>query len=173
MFTEKQINEILAVCGKATPGPWEAEHGEWDCNWECGHKAGDPECHKEICECEHIKQYIPADVRPLFTVDCGDFMGLSDDNADFIALARTALPQLAEDYRKLAEYALQVEKALDLLLDNLFEMDDETCPADVDGENFCCDVNICGVERPYKKCWLKFYLGKAKAGEAAGYGGEE
>jgi len=67
-----------------------------------------------------------------------------------------------EDYRKLAEYALQVEKALDLLLDNLFEMDDETCPADVDGENFCCDVNICGVERPYKKCWLKFYLDKAK-----------
>jgi hypothetical protein len=105
MFTEEQINEILAVCEKATEGPWEAEHGEWDCNWECGHKAGDPECHKEICECEHIKQYIPADVRPLFTVDCGDFMGLSDDNADFIALARTALPQLAEDYRKLLAVA--------------------------------------------------------------------
>ncbi len=101
MFTEEQLAEILAVCEKATEGPWEVEHGEWDCNWECGHKAGDPECHKEICECEHIKQYIPADVRPLFTVDCGDFMGLSDDNADFIALARTALPQLVEDYRKL------------------------------------------------------------------------
>ena len=34
MFTEKQINEILAVCEKATPGSWEAEHGEWGCNIE-------------------------------------------------------------------------------------------------------------------------------------------
>ena len=119
MFTKEQINEILAVCEKATEGPWEAEHGEWDCNWECGHKAGDPECHKEICECEHIKQYIPADVRPLFTVDCGDFMGLSDDNADFIALARTALPQLAEDYRKLLAVAEAVEKAVANATDTL------------------------------------------------------
>ena len=105
MFSDKDIDEILEMCSRATPGPWEAEHGEWDCNWECGHKAGDPECHKEICECEHIKQYIPADVRPLFTVDCGDFMGLSDDNADFIALARTALPQLAEEVIKLRAVA--------------------------------------------------------------------
>ena len=145
MFTKEQINEILAICEKATEGPWEVSI----------HPAG-------WIDIDHPKD--PAQRLAII---------VTKDDADFITLARTALPQLVEDYRKLEEHSLQVEKALDLLLDNLFEMDDETCPADVDGKEFCCDVNICGVERPYKKCWLKFYLDKAKAGEAAGYGGEE
>ncbi len=151
MFTEEQLAEILAVCEKATEGPWEVEHGEWDCNRECGHKAGDPECHKEICECEHIKQYIPADVRPLFTVDCGDFMGLSDDNADFIALARTVLPQLAEDYRKLLAVAEAAEKLL---------QERPPCPH--------CD----GFAHP-KECICELWDLLHGALAAAGYGGDE
>ncbi len=163
-MTKEQLAEILAVCAKATEGPWRAVS-------------------KQVAGLDRIKRYsyatiVDANGKELIYECWGDgerlyFEYITKEDAQFIALARTALPELAEDYRKLAEYALQVEKALDLLLDNLFEMDDETCPADVDGKEFCCDVNICGVERPYKKCWLKFYLDKAKAGEAAGYGGEE
>ena len=159
MFTEKQINEILAVCEKATPGPWEVEHGEWDCNWECGHKAGDPECHKEICECEHIKQYIPANVRPLFTVDCGDFMGLSDDNADFIALARTALPQLAEELIKLRAVAEAGKISLRHCLPEPNE--DEECVV-CDGYPDACPQCEAGKLREALITLI-----------AAGYGGEE
>ena len=56
----------------------------------------------------------------------------------------------------------QYKRALGLLLDNLFEMDDDTCPANIDGERFPCDIDACGVERPYKKCWLNFYLDRAR-----------
>ena len=80
MFTEEQVNEILAVCDKATEGPWEAID-------------------------------IPGDVtfvyakRPILVSDENICIDCSLSDADFIALARTVLPQLAEDYRKLLAVA--------------------------------------------------------------------
>jgi hypothetical protein len=78
MFTEKQINEILAVCEKATPGPWEVKDMD-DCFIE-----------PRIC-------MIPGN-------GCYDYEKRGG-NADFIALARTALPQLAEEVIKLLAVA--------------------------------------------------------------------
>ena len=150
--------EVLAVCEKAPDGPYHVG----------GAEGSMPHSHST-----QLTGHRPDGNHYVMAQANYNFKEESEALINFIALARTVLPQLAEDYRKLAGYALQVEKALDLLLDNLFEMDDETCPADVDGEHFCCDINICGVERPYKECWLKFYLDKAKAGEDAGYGGGE
>ena len=72
-----------------------------------------------------------------------------------------ALELEAENAALKSQLAL-TEKALELLLDNLFEMDDETCPADTVDSGFDCDINNCGVERPYKKCWKQYYLQQAK-----------
>ncbi len=96
MFTEEQINEILAVCGKATPGPW---YGLQD--------AG------VFTNPEHEK--------PIFETGCGccTSADLKTEDADFIALARTALPQLAEDYRKLLAVAEAAEKAVANATDTL------------------------------------------------------
>ena len=82
MFTEERIKEILAVCKRATPGPW---YGLQD--------AG------VFTNPEHEK--------PIFETGCGccTSADLKTEDADFIALARTALPQLAEDYRKLLAVA--------------------------------------------------------------------
>lgn len=93
--------EVLEVCKKAKPGPWDVSHGDWDCDWECGRKWNDPKCYNEIINCEHIKQRSAASLSNAFTVDCGDYMGLSDENADFISLARMALPEFAERIIKL------------------------------------------------------------------------
>lgn len=88
MFTEEQVNEILAVCDKATEGPWEAID-------------------------------IPGDVtfvyakRPILVSDENICIDCSLSDADFIALARTALPQLAEDYRKLLAVAEAAKKVIE------------------------------------------------------------
>jgi len=83
MFTEERISEILAVCEKATP--------EW--------KAG------------NFKRCIVTDAidGSVFGDDSNrEYYGgslvaesIHPANRDFAILARTALPQLAEDYRKL------------------------------------------------------------------------
>ena len=71
MFTKERVNEILAVCDKATEGPWEAID-------------------------------IPGDVtfvyakRPILVSDENICIDCSLSDADFIALARTVLPQLAQ-----------------------------------------------------------------------------
>jgi hypothetical protein len=102
LFSDKDIDEILEMCSRATPGPWEAEHGEWDCDWECGKKPSDPPCYKEIGECEHIRLITPAGVSGTFTVECGDYAGLSNEDAQFIASARNLLPALAESWLQMA-----------------------------------------------------------------------
>lgn len=98
MVSKDEIDKILAMCEKAT-ADWKYQPGDCDCDWECGRKYGDPPCEKKIGECEHIKQTEPADVKGLFTIDCGDFMGLSNENAQYIAAACNAFPALAADYK--------------------------------------------------------------------------
>ena len=94
MFTEERISEILAVCEKATP--------EW--------KAG------------NFKRCIVTDAidGSVFGDDSNrEYYGgslvaesIHPANRDFAILARTALPQLAEDYRKLLVVAEAAEKLL-------------------------------------------------------------
>ena len=94
MFTEERISEILAVCEKATP--------EW--------KAG------------NFKRCIVTDAidGSVFGDDSNrEYYGgslvaesIHPANRDFAILARTVLPQLAEDYRKLLAVAEAAEKLL-------------------------------------------------------------
>lgn len=82
MYDKAKLAKILAACEKATPGPWE---------WEP---------HQEGMDHFTGPWYEPASIR------IGDnyFVAFSlDADAQFIALARTALPALARDYGALVD----------------------------------------------------------------------
>ena len=81
MFTKERINEILAVCEKATPEPW--------------HIVKNHLYHSEI----------KSDKRELIACIETVKEGSEEHNAQFIALARTVLPQLAEEVIKLRAVA--------------------------------------------------------------------
>ena len=89
MFTEKQINEILEVCEKATPGPW--VHLSPLADWESNRPGGLP------------RRIVTTEDREEGQIDILE--DISESNADFIALSRTALPQLAEEVIKLRAVA--------------------------------------------------------------------
>lgn len=84
MFTEERIKEILAVCDKATEGPWKYEREEQSAN-----AFGLNLVFETVVDANGVK------------------ILRSHDKwlAQFIAISRTALPQLAEDYRKLLAVA--------------------------------------------------------------------
>ena len=81
MFTKEQLAETLAVCEKATPEPW--------------HIVKNHLYHSEI----------KSDKRELIACIETVKEGSEEHNAQFIALARIALPQLAEEVIKLRAVA--------------------------------------------------------------------
>jgi hypothetical protein len=91
MFTEERISEILAVCEKAPVGPWKYEREEQSAN-----AFGLNLVFETVVDANGVK------------------ILRSHDKwlAQFIAISRTALPQLAEDYRKLLAVAEAAEKLL-------------------------------------------------------------
>lgn len=124
MFTKEQINEILEVCEKATEGSW-----------------------VRLDAPDYAEIY----ASPLISTSSPLALVASADNADFITLARTVLPQLAEDYRKLLAVAEAAEKLL---------QERPPCPH--------CD----GFAHP-KECICEPWDLLHGALAAAGYGGEE
>ena len=85
MFTEEQINEILAVCEKSPLGPWKYEREEQSTGAESGLKL----VFETVVDANGVK------------------ILRSHDKwlAQFIAISRTALPQLAEEVIKLRAVA--------------------------------------------------------------------
>lgn len=84
MFTEERIKEILAVCDKATEGPWKYEREEQSAN-----AFGLNLVFETVVDANGVK------------------ILRSHDKwlAQFIAISRTALPQLAEEVIKLRAVA--------------------------------------------------------------------
>lgn len=97
----KDAKAVLEICEKMGFEDWQVRHGSCDCLWECGHKNNGPQCYKEIGECEHITQKEPADITGLFTIDCDEFMGLSNEMADYLAIAHKALPHWVQEAERL------------------------------------------------------------------------
>ena len=84
MFTKEQLAEILEVCEKAPLGPWKYEREELSAG-----AFGLNLVFETVVDANGVK------------------ILRSNDKwlAQFIAISRTALPQLAEDYRKLLAVA--------------------------------------------------------------------
>lgn len=111
--TPRDLQADLAICEAATPGPWRVYRSQYfDCEWECGHKADDPPCEKGVGECEYIKQREPADVGGPFEVDCGEYRGLSNENAEFIAAAREGWPHAIKRALAAERRVRQLESAV-------------------------------------------------------------
>jgi hypothetical protein len=96
-LTEEKVREWLQVAAKATPGPWkELQPGDGDHGWWVWQESKLPH-YGGVAECQ---------------ITDGDDLEREKADAAFIALARTALPALAEDWLRLrAEYDRLVETA--------------------------------------------------------------
>lgn len=90
--SREEVEALLAAVAQATPGPWELSNGETEvCGYcvECSN--GNPGgCVNETA--------ISGASLSAFTVDCGDYMGLRNEDAAFIALARNLAERLAADW---------------------------------------------------------------------------
>jgi len=144
MFTEEQINEILAVCEKSPLGPWKYEREEQSTGAESGLKL----VFETVVDANGVR------------------ILRSNDKwlAQFIALARTALPEFAqrvielEDENAKLRAVAEAAKGIEWVYggDNLEGMW-LLCPCcgkgEIDGHNDDCKLHQALV--------------------AAGYGGEE
>lgn len=70
--------KLLELAEKATPRPWRSELADIDDEDEDGNPI----------------QYGPAGVTPIFTIDCGEYHGLSNADASYIVAAANAVPRL-------------------------------------------------------------------------------
>jgi hypothetical protein len=98
------INELRRLLAEATPGPWEYSPSDSYC--DCGKGCETP------ATCDDWYTACTASVPQAHTVDCGDYFGLSDNNAALIVAAVNALPALLDRIEKL-------EGALTKLLDRV------------------------------------------------------
>ena len=80
--------KLLELAEKATPRPWKAELADIDDEDDDGNPI----------------QYGAAMVTPIFTVDCGEYYGLSNAEASYIVAAANAVPKLLERIRLLRRH---------------------------------------------------------------------
>jgi len=138
MFTKEQINEILAVCEKATPGPWKVVEGK---------SFGVQSENRNIASC------------------------FRTENEQFIALARTVLPQLAQRVMELEGKVdpYWMNKAQELEAENAKLQ--ATIAATQDALE---EIKArCELRRQDDDAHYENYYEAKKALAAAGYGGEE
>ena len=111
----RDLKADLRLCEGATPGPWEYEPGGYDChNWECSKKY--VVCNEETeATCPFYCQYEAANIPEILTIDCGNYDGINNADAEFIAASREGWP---EAIRR----ALEAEKERDELRAALQEM---------------------------------------------------
>ena len=109
------LDEIRALEQKATKGPWTATHCEYGCGaigGKCplGKKTEDQDCLK----CDDVNIYQGACVDDIKTIEYWGITLTNDDDADFCAASRTAIPRLLSIIERQSE---QLEKFEQLLAD--------------------------------------------------------
>lgn len=114
------LDQLEALYGKATKGPikWNPADVE-----TCGVCDACTEDRDPEDNCKDITFIGGAEVSKIFTVDCGDYQGLNDQDAEFIASIYNSFPALAEELRGLR----RVKEAAEVLLKNI---DDPNMPVD-------------------------------------------
>ncbi len=88
--------DLERLAQAATPGPWAWQESEWFCPTEC-----DGEHHGENCERQSAANL------SVFKVDMGDYQGIADNDAAYIAAAspEVVLALLADNARLRAALA--------------------------------------------------------------------
>lgn len=95
------LNAIRERCDKATRGPWEATPSEGDCNRRSKCPKGLIYCDDKCPECDDWVIYTGAWMDGPNYIDCGDYSYFTDEDANFIAHARTDIPALLDYIEKL------------------------------------------------------------------------
>src|SRR5208282_4560843 len=88
-------SELKALADEATPRPWVFEPGDYEDN-------GDG----------ILRQYEGAHLDPVFTIDCGEFFGLSNCDAEFIVAACNEVPRLLDEKAALEKRVADLREAL-------------------------------------------------------------
>ena len=107
----RDLKADLELCNRATPEPWTFHEVEFQCGWdECPYekKREDNSCLK----CDGVEIYQSAFVPEVLTLSCGEYDGMNDADAEFIAQSREGWPYAIE--RAIKAEAL-ARKLLDVL----------------------------------------------------------
>ena len=95
-MTEAQLQKIEKRCEAATPGPWTYEKADGYCNaspnYTCPHD--DDTCGEWCDTCPVWIWDTGAYIPETLTLDIGEYDGINNKDADFIAHAREDLPDL-------------------------------------------------------------------------------
>jgi hypothetical protein len=108
MMTDDELNAIELGHAATSPGEWILVSAEGCCQlWskdDCPRGYETDDGHQDECKgCEHWEYSAGAWIRGLETVDCGDYEGLVDADAQFCAHAHQYVPMLIAEIRRLRE----------------------------------------------------------------------
>lgn len=91
------LEQIIARCAAATPGPWTASL----CEWECDCYPIPDECSSEPDACGNGRVLQGAFVPETKTTEWGDYCDMNDADAEFCAHAREDIPALIAEVERL------------------------------------------------------------------------
>ena len=98
-MTPEALAEIEVLAAAATEGPWKLVEAKGYCDAEkcpLGKDYEDAECEK----CDDWSWTQGAFVDEVLTINCGEYDGMNDADARFIAASRLAVPQMAAEIRR-------------------------------------------------------------------------
>jgi len=106
MMDELDLDAIEAEHAASSPGEWTLVLSEGSCqSWskdDCPRSFETDDGHQEECKgCEHWEYDAGAWFKGLETVDCGEYVGLSDADARFCGHAHQYVPTLIAEVRRL------------------------------------------------------------------------
>lgn len=108
----KNLDELKALCEAATPGPW-----TWECDGD-----DDPACSFAL-----FAPHIPRLPERLVLHQHNGYIRTTQPNADFIAAARTAMPELIAEVERLQDAYSRVSRDLMLMANEKgYGEDDDT-----------------------------------------------
>ena len=101
-MTPDHLAEVKARAEAATPGPWTADLSEGDCGVyleDC--PRGLEDCDDACPQCDRWEILKGGLVDGPDYVECGEYSYFSDNDAEFIAHARTDIPDLIAEVERL------------------------------------------------------------------------
>jgi hypothetical protein len=114
-IVKRDLGKDLELTNRATPGPWKFHEVEFQCGRdECPYekKREDNSCLK----CDGVEIYQSAFVPEVLTLGCGEYDGMNDADAEFIAQAREGWPYAIERAIEAEELNRELIDVLDVVL---------------------------------------------------------
>ena len=144
----RDLKADVELCNKATPGPWKFHEVEFQCGRdECPYekKREDNSCLK----CDGVEIYQSAFVPEVLTLGCGEYDGMNDADAEFIAQSREGWLHAIERAIKAETLVLELREALNKIAYPVRYLQNEA-----DKKNLSLDGRV-ATELANSSHWLK------------------